>query len=253
MSDLTINLHLGDCLPLLAHFPTGHFDALITDPPYSSGGMFRGDRMDTTNDKYMNTESAGLHADFQGDNRDQRAWAFWCVMWLSECRRVLAPGAPALMFTDWRQLPTATDVFQAAGFVWRGIAVWDKTESVRPQMGRFRAQAEYIVWGSNGPMPLTRPVPVLPGVYQHIVRQDDKHHVTGKPTPLLRDLARICVPGGHILDPFMGSGTTGVAAIQSGYSFTGIELDPHYYDIARGRCQQTIQEVPCNLPLLQSD
>jgi len=65
MSDLTINLHLGDCLPLLRTFPTGHFDALITDPPYSSGGMFRGDRMDTTNNKYMNTESAGLLPTFK--------------------------------------------------------------------------------------------------------------------------------------------------------------------------------------------
>ena len=51
------------------------------------------------------------------------------------------------------------------GLIWRGTAVWDKGNS-RPQKGRFRQQAEYIVWGSNGDMPISRPVPCLPGVFK---------------------------------------------------------------------------------------
>ena len=51
----------------------------------------------------------------------------------------------------------------------------------------------------------------------------------------MRDLARICPRGGVILDPFMGSGTTGIAAIAEGRSFVGIEHDPHYQRIARER------------------
>ena len=60
-------------------------------------------------------------------------------------------------------LYTSTDALQWAGWIWRGTAVWDKGNS-RPQKGRFRQQAEYIVWGSNGPMPINRPVSCLPVV-----------------------------------------------------------------------------------------
>lgn len=76
---------------------------------------------------------------------------------------MLKDGAPVLLFTDWRKLPLTTNALQIAGFTWRGITV-GKTEGVRPQLGRFRNQAEYIVWGSKGDMSLVRRAPVLPGV-----------------------------------------------------------------------------------------
>ncbi|WP_133125212.1 DNA-methyltransferase, partial [Xanthomonas citri] len=134
-----------------------------------------------------------------------------------------------------RQLPLTTDALQIAGFTWRGITVWDKTEGVRPQLGRFRNQAEYIVWGSKGNMPLDRRAPVLPGVIREPVRKADKHHLTGKPTELMRQLVRICESGGRVLDPFAGSGTTLVAAELEGYCWTGVEKTEHYATVASGR------------------
>ena len=143
------------------------------------------------------------------------------------------------MFADWRQSPTASDALQAGGFVWRGTLPWDKTEAARPTRGRFRQQAEFIIWGSKGDMPRERRVlcdsNVLPGVMRHRVNPRDKHHTTGKPTSLMLDLVRICEPGGLIVDPFAGSGTTGVAALQLGYRFLGCELSSEYADIARQR------------------
>ncbi len=113
--------------------------------------------------------------------------------------------------------------------------MWDKTEGVRPQLGRFRNQAEYIVWGSKGHMPLQRRAPVLPGVIREPVRKADKHHLTGKPTALVRQLVRICERGGRILDPFAGSGTTLVAAALEGYHCTGVEMTEHYATVSRVR------------------
>ena len=156
-------------------------------------------------------------------------------LWLAQCNRVLRDGAPVLLFTDWRQLPLTTDALQCAGFTWRGVAVWDKTGGVRPQRGRFSNQAEYVVWGSKGGMPLGRAAPTLPGVFREAVRRADKHHLTGKPTDLMRQLVRICEQGGRILDPFAGSGTTLVAADAEGYNWTGIEMTAHYFDVARLR------------------
>lgn len=160
-------------------------------------------------------------------------------LWLSECARVLKDGAPVLLFTDWRQLPLTTDALQIAGFTWRGITVWDKTEGVRPQLGRFRNQAEYIVWGSKGNMPLDRRAPVLPGVIRESVRKADKHHLTGKPTELMRQLVRICEAGGRVLDPFAGSGTTLVAAYLEGFESLGIEMIDQYAAVTRDRLEKT--------------
>lgn len=225
----------GDALTILPTLEANAFDALITDPPYASGGLTAAARARPPSTKYCRD---GGHADFVGDERDQRSHLKWMHLWLSECARVLRDGAPVLLFTDWRQLPLTTDALQIAGFTWRGITVWDKTEGVRPQLGRFRNQAEYIVWGSKGNMPLDRRAPVLPGVIREPVRKADKHHLTGKPTELMRQLVRICESGGRVLDPFAGSGTTLVAAELEGYCWTGVEKTEHYATVASGRISE---------------
>ncbi|CAQ43928.1 site-specific DNA-methyltransferase [Stenotrophomonas maltophilia] len=225
----------GDALTILPTLPANSFDALITDPPYASGGTHASARQRGPNEKYMQSGGPRLHADFPSDERDQRSHLAWMHLWLAQCNRVLRDGAPVLLFTDWRQLPLTTDALQCAGFTWRGVAVWDKTGGVRPQRGRFSNQAEYVVWGSKGGMPLGRAAPTLPGVFREAVRKADKHHLTGKPTDLMRQLVRICEQGGRILDPFAGSGTTLVAAEAEGYSWTGIEMTGHYFDVAKSR------------------
>ncbi|MGW8339907.1 adenine methyltransferase [Xanthomonas axonopodis pv. khayae] len=222
----------GDALTILPTLEANSFDALITDPPYASGGLTAAARARPPSTKYCRD---GGHADFVGDERDQRSHLKWMHLWLSECARVLKDGAPVLLFTDWRQLPLTTDALQIAGFTWRGITVWDKTEGVRPQLGRFRNQAEYIVWGSKGNMPLDRRAPVLPGVIRESVRKADKHHLTGKPTELMRQLVRICEAGGRVLDPFAGSGTTLVAAQLEGFEAVGIEMTDQYATVTRDR------------------
>ncbi|MCC4600199.1 DNA-methyltransferase [Xanthomonas melonis] len=222
----------GDALTILPTLEANSFDALITDPPYASGGLTAAARARPPSTKYCRD---GGHADFVGDERDQRSHLKWMHLWLSECARVLKEGAPVLLFTDWRQLPLTTDALQIAGFTWRGITVWDKTEGVRPQLGRFRNQAEYIVWGSKGNMPLDRRAPVLPGVIRESVRKADKHHLTGKPTELMRQLVRICESGGRVLDPFAGSGTTLVAAQLEGFQAVGIEMTDQYAAVTRDR------------------
>ena len=228
-------LHQGDALTFLPTLDSESFDALITDPPYASGGLTASARQKPPSEKYQQSGQALNWNNFAGDERDQRSHLQWMALWLSECSRVLRPGAPVCLFTDWRQLPLTTDALQCAGFTWRGITVWDKTEGVRPQRGRFRNQAEYIVWGSKGAMPLNRDAPVLPGVIREPIRKADKHHMTGKPTGLMRQVVRICERSGRILDPFAGSGTTLLAAQEEGYGWAGCELTDHYAAVARER------------------
>lgn len=232
------SLYCGDALEMLEELQAASADALVTDPPYSSGGAFRGDRAMDTKTKYLSTGSGNVEKtqDFGGDNRDQRAFHFWSVLWAGAALRICKSGAPGLFFSDWRQLPVSTDYLQGGGWVWRGIVPWAK-KSARPQMGRFSAQCEYVVWGSAGPLPVERGVGCLPGFYEFSY-PSDREHITQKPVELMEAMVEICPAGGLVLDPFMGSGTTGVAAIRMGRRFVGCEQKPEYFDIACRRIEE---------------
>lgn len=234
-------LHSGDALTILPTLDEP-IDAVICDPPYNSGGRTMSERTTrTAREKYL-TDSGRYHAhdlgDFTGENRDQRAYLAWLSQILAHCNRLTRPGGAALVFTDWRQLPTTTDALQAAGYTWRGIAVWHKPIA-RPQPGRLKQDCEFIVWGSNGAMtPANQPV-YLPGHFTGSQpRGTERQHITQKPIDVMRQLVRIVPEGGKILDPFTGAGTTGAAALLEGRSFLGIELSPSYAQAAKERLSQ---------------
>lgn len=238
-ADEAVTLYRGDALAVLRELPDASVDAVLTDPPYSSGGQYRGDRAGRdVHAKYVQTESALGHAlnGFTGDNRDQRGFGYWCALWLGELLRVVKPGGVCGLFTDWRQLPITADVLQAGGWVWRGIVPWHKPNS-RNLLGTYSNKCEYVVWGTSGPRPgdaLGEGV-VLPGFFQAASMIPDKEHITQKPVSVMRELVKIANRGAVILDPFMGSGTTGVAAVIEHRRFIGIELDPTHCATAERR------------------
>lgn len=231
-------LYRGDSLSVLAQLSTASVDALITDPPYSSGGQYKGDRSASTGVKY--TGRGGVipdRADFSGDNRDQRSFLLWMNLWMHDALRVVRPGGVCALFTDWRQLPTMTDALQVGGWVWRGVVPWAKPGG-RP-LYKQRAwinQCEYVVWGTAGSSSVTEDGSTnpLPGFYQASPPRN-REHQTQKPLDVLRDLVKVVPEGGVILDPFAGSGTTGVAAVMEGRRFIGIEMTEHYAGVAANR------------------
>ena len=82
------------------------FDALITDPPYCSGGLTTGERTRDPAEKYVQQGTKVLRPTFEGDGRDQRSWTAWVTQWLALARPMLPAGGWCLVFSDWRQLPT---------------------------------------------------------------------------------------------------------------------------------------------------
>lgn len=115
-------------------------------------------------------------------------------------------------------------------FDWCQIAGQHDT-AARPQLGRFTAQCEYVIWGTAGALPADPSAEAIPGFFECTAPRD-RVHVTQKPLALMRELLRVVRPGGVVLDCFMGSGTTGVACIQTGRRFVGIELDPAHFENA---------------------
>jgi DNA modification methylase len=227
-------LHCADCMDIL---PTlSSVDAFVLDPPYSSGGQFRGDRSQTTTTKYVQTDSVETHrGDFAGDNRDQRAFLAWSSMCFGKMLQCGKPGAILCTFTDWRQLPTMSDAVQAGGWVWRNIVTWWKP-GIRMQRGRFSSSAEYLIYASNG-VPaegVDSPQNVLS---YPPVSGKDKTHIAEKPVALLVDLLGVAPFKAIVVDPFAGSGTTIIAAETTGRTCIAIELSPTYCDVAVRRWQ----------------
>lgn len=245
-SDDSCTIYHGEACAVLSQLPEASCDVLLTDPPYSSGGMFRSDRAGDPGTKYsgfgydrdgVRHGTANAYGSFGGDNLDQWAWIRWVSGWSRECFRVVRPGGHAFMFTDWRQLPAATDAAQFGGWTWRGIVVWDKGVG-RPIKGRFRNHLEYVVWSTHGNIDT---VDAYPSTLISVPTVSDREHVTQKPVQLLQELTRVV--GGNdllLLDPFMGSGSTLVAAKYSGNRCIGIEIEERYCEIAARRLGQEV-------------
>jgi site-specific DNA-methyltransferase (adenine-specific) len=175
---------------------------------------------------------------FTGDNRDQRSFMAWCSMWMNAARNASVPGAHLVSFIDWRQLPTLTDAVQAGGWVWRGIGVWDKGYG-RPSKAGFSNAAEYAVWAVNG-APLERDDYPAGIVRVGTLPSAEREHITQKPEQVMSWACSVAPEGATILDPFMGSGTTLVAAKMRGLKAIGIEIDERYCEIAVERLRQGV-------------
>lgn len=236
-----IAIYQGDSLELGSQLPHSLFDALITDPPYCSGAAGAAVGADPIK-KYCHSGKTLGRPSFGGDFRDQRSFKYWCSLWIGQALWACRDTAYGLVFTDWRQLATMIDAFQAGGFCFKGLISWDKGRGSRaPHKGFFRHQCEYIPWGTKGAVPRLTDRGPFDGCYQIPVLQLDKHHMTGKPTPLMQKLVQ-CVPAGGIsLDPFCGSGTTLVASALEGRQAIGFEASEEYCEIAARRIEAALR------------
>lgn len=234
-----INLLQGDCLKKIKEIPDNSVGMVLTDPPYSSGGLYLNDRQKNTAAKYtdLGFNGASKLQDFTGDNMDQLSFISFIREILFSAKSKVKPGGIVGFFCDWRQIAGSVIALQMAGYLYKGIVVWNKGNS-RNTPSRFRNDCEYFVWGTNGmrPVKYEHNIKVFPGCYNFpTVSANHRHHQTEKSVDLLEKLVAIVPEGETVLDMFMGSGSTGVACVNTNRSFIGIELDEKYFEIAEKR------------------
>lgn len=230
MNKPTVEMFRGDAIETLTRFADEGrtFDALVADPPYCSGGVTNAERKRAPSAKYY--ESA--LPDFS-DNLDQFALWDFSRAWLVAARRVMKPRSYAFVFCDWRQLNVFSSAFQSAGFYWRGVVVWNK-ENARPNKGHFTPTCEFVLWGTSGAEKSDKYAKAL--VAAPYVKNGERVHASQKPTEVVEYLLKILPDDARsVVDPFAGSGTTGVAARNLGLDFAGVELIDFYFDEARRR------------------
>jgi site-specific DNA-methyltransferase (adenine-specific) len=209
----------GDCLDVLRVLPDGAADCVLTDPPYGTGGYTR--------------KSAG-GGKTTSAKRVRHEWDRWSVEWLTNAARV--GSRRAAVFAPDSQVSSASDALaELCGPV--RLLVWCKLDPMPTHDGRIGYGTEFIA-AAGGLEPIgggnwfTASTPRA--------NRDREHagHPYQKPLALMRWLVRaVCPPGGVILDPFAGSGTTGVAAMMEGRRAILIEREPAYADIARRRIE----------------
>ena len=137
----------GDSLSLMECMDNDCYHAVVTDPPYASGGLTTAERKASPARKYL---SSSRYLSFDNDTRDQSTHFLWSVMWMQEAIRITRHGGWLMVFSDWRQLPLTSDALQVAGWTWRAVVTWDKTEACRPHQGMFRNQSEFILIATRG-------------------------------------------------------------------------------------------------------
>jgi len=218
---MSVELYLGDCLDFMRTLPDKSIDCVLTDPPYGIGrdkGFdgsvgFGGIGAPIARTKYT--------GDWDGERPDKN--------YFDEIIRV---SKIALIFGG--------NYFSDILPVGNHWLVWDKKQTM-PTFGDCE-----LVWTNvkrNSVKWVTREWNGLLG------REEKRQHATQKPTKIMAWLIEnYTQPGMTVLDPYMGSGTTGVACLQTGRNFIGCEKDPNYFSVAKRRIEQAQAQ-----PLLFAD
>lgn len=212
-------LLLGDCLEIMPEL--GRFDAVIMDPPYN-----------------FSTASSGGKHNLWADCINS---AFWFSAVLSQCKsNVNILGGAIWQFLNWKTFIPAQKACWEASLKFDSLLVWDKAWIGPGGPIGLRPSYELIAFMALGEFRL--PNRGLTDIWRHSwASQRPTGHPAEKPISLLYSLVKE-TPADHILDPFMGSGTTGIACVKLGRKFTGIEIDPEYFEIACKRVQQAYDQ-----------
>ena len=207
---MTVTLYLGDCLEVMKSIPDKSIDAVITDPPYNLGIDYGKLTNDTRTD-----------------------YSEWCNKWFTElervCRGTIAISCGVVNLGLWNKIKEP---------LW--TLCWHKPFSVSHGAFGFSNWEPVIIYGKTGKN--ERQSDYFDATF---VKDDStKGHPCPKPVKWGIGLSKIVSKKGFtILDPFMGSGTTGVACVQTGRNFIGIEIDEGYFKIAEKRIHDAQQQM----------
>lgn len=230
-------LYNGDCLDVLRTLPDKSIDLVLTDPPYNLG-LFMKSR--ATNLKAMR-ENNFVEAGW--DNLDFDGWKESMGVLFRDCSRVLKTGGSLVMFMSLMKVESVIAMAQEVGFYYKTTGVWHKTNPMPRNMNlHFVNSTEAWLYFTLGARTGTfnNEGRVL---HDHIegslvpsVEKKHGKHPTQKPLYLMEHFVRVLSNEGDVvLDPFMGSGSTGIACKNLGREFIGIEKDEGYFKIAKER------------------
>ena len=209
-----IKLYKGDCLEVMENIPDNSIDLIIADPPYFQGMTHNGQK---------------------GDFNDLKICKPFFDSLFTEFVRVLNKDTGKIyFFSDWRGYAFYYPIFSNQ-IPARNLIVWDKKGGAGNQ---YNFSHEFIIYGTlkpynQGGSNVWRETSFSSGAKK---TNGAKVHPTQKPVELIEKMIlNSSKENDVVLDPFMGSGTTGIAALNTGRKFVGIELQDKYFNISCNR------------------
>lgn len=216
-----IRLLNGDCLEKMSEIESGSVDMVVTDPPY--GMEFVSNR----------AKNGPRHKAIANDD-------VFFTEWLGEAYRVLKDGGGLISFCDWNTSHVWRQSIEQYGYDLKSQAIWNRMHHGMGDLtGSFAPMHDIIWYATKGKRTFANKRPKSVFSHRRPSPSEDHGHPTCKPVSLMQELIHGIGDGsdGIVLDPFMGSGSTGVAAQRLGLPFIGIELDDKYFKIASERLQ----------------
>ena len=212
-------LYNGDCYKVLDSFALQEFDTVLTDPPY---GM---------NFQSNYGKNGPLHDKIEGDSQLD-------LDWIEKCFKITKVGGCIITFCEWKNSEKFRVKLESVGYVVKSQVIWDRQHhGMGDLLGSFAPQHDIIWYATKGRRTFSngRPKSILS--FKRPSNTENFGHPTCKPVELLKELLFKTDDGTHgkVLDPFMGSGSTGVACKQLGRQFTGVELKTEYFNTAKDR------------------
>lgn len=225
-------LYLGDSFEVMKKIKEEgvQVDAIITDPPYNI----------SRDNNFTTMGRSGI--DFGEWDKN-----FDLVGWIKFCEPLLKKGGNIVIFNDWKNMSYIVEELEKNGFEIKDLIRWEKTNPMpRNRDRRFITDYEFAVWAvkKGGKWTFNRISETYerPKIIYNVTPKSEKKeggHPTQKPVEVMEWLiTRLTNEEDWVLDPFMGSGSTGVACMNLNRKFIGIELEEEYFNMSCNRIKK---------------
>tara|TARA_R110000744_G_scaffold17091_4_gene46638 strand:+ start:80 stop:781 length:702 start_codon:yes stop_codon:yes gene_type:complete len=222
----------GDCIDKMKEIPIGTVDMVLTDPPYELSKSKGGGMMGKGGRKFMEeVKEQGMI-----DGIDTELFLDSCLSLFDHkqklCIVVTCSNKQIIEYITWAE----TNGFQY------GVGVWHKSNPAPLCNHKYLNDVEYWIYIKGKKSKILGDYHSKSMVYKSQINKKDKilyGHATCKPVDLMEKfLINHTVTGATVLDPFMGSGSTGVACKNLNRNFIGVELDEKYFNVAKERIEK---------------
>ena len=234
----------GDCIEIMKEIPAGSIDCMVTDPPYGIAYKRKGSFVRNKDGDWG--PASGQMEDIANDATYDPEWQ---LAWLKAAYRILKDGAHIYVFCSEHHVGEFRDTITEAGFNLKRMLIWEKgtdkkigTPGMGDLIGGYGPITELILF-AHKPAPKGEERELLRKGQVNVIKvpgiRKMEFHPTEKPTGVLRELILNSTKEGEsVLDPFAGSGSTGVAAREEHREPVLIELNPKYISVIEGRLAQ---------------
>lgn len=243
-----IKLFNDDCISAMKRLASASISLIVTDPPYNLGNFM----------KERDTNLGKMRDNFFGsagwDDLHFEEWVESMDVFFQTAARVMKKGGSMIVFMSIIKVETIIKLAQRYGFYYKTTGIWHKTNPMPRNMNLhfvnsteawiyFTFKKKTGVFNNNGQLYHD----FIEAAVAPISERKFGKHPTQKPEILMQHFVTLLSnPGDWVLDPFMGSGTTGVVAKNQERNFIGIELDKEYFKVAARRIGVQEDETNCN-------